>query len=131
MMEPEDTGKESREPIDFEGFSTQKDLPVGDFRERPIRSNLVEVTVACPECHGMNRRAKRACDTCDGAGVVKKVVTQDEITGEDPLNCDKWGEVDFGLGPVLIRCTQSGEHDEHGCTVIFEEDEEEPDPNLN
>lgn len=37
-------------------------------------------------------------------------------------NCDMFAKVDFGHGPVEIRCTESGEHEEHWCEVrIFED----------
>lgn len=35
------------------------------------------------------------------------------------LNCDQWAEVDFGNGPVDVRCTEEGDHDVHKCNVIF------------
>lgn len=52
----------------FDGFSTQKKLPVGDQREP---------------------------------------------------NCDVWAEVDFGRGPVDVRCTDTGDHDAHVCIVVM------------
>lgn len=38
---------------------------------------------------------------------------------EDELNCDVWGLVDFGLGPVFVRCTRMGFHIEHMCKVLL------------
>lgn len=35
------------------------------------------------------------------------------------VNCDIWTEVDFGAGPVLIRCTEVGEHVNHRCEVFI------------
>lgn len=32
-------------------------------------------------------------------------------------NCEVWGTVDFGHGPVEIRCTEVGEHEYHRCSV--------------
>lgn len=32
-------------------------------------------------------------------------------------NCSVWGFVDFGQGPVEIRCTQTGEHENHKCEI--------------
>lgn len=34
------------------------------------------------------------------------------------MNCDEWFEVDFGRGPVTVRCTQVGPHVDHKCLVI-------------
>lgn len=34
-------------------------------------------------------------------------------------NCDIWAIVDFGNGPVEIRCTETGEHDQHRCEVVI------------
>lgn len=42
---------------------------------------------------------------------------------EEGLNCDVWGEVDFGLGKIPVRCTRTGEHDEHICVVMLDEEE--------
>lgn len=40
-----------------------------------------------------------------------------EVT--DP-NCPNWATVDFGKGPVDIRCTQTGPHPVEKCmTVVF------------
>ncbi len=35
------------------------------------------------------------------------------------LNCPVYAVVDFGEGPVRIRCTREFEHDEHRCEVIM------------
>jgi hypothetical protein len=35
------------------------------------------------------------------------------------LNCDVWSEVDFGKGPVEVRCTMLGKHNNHGCQIAF------------
>lgn len=32
-------------------------------------------------------------------------------------DCDVVGEIDFGEGPVRIRCTQIGSHETHICNV--------------
>ena len=32
-------------------------------------------------------------------------------------NCDFWADVDFGRGPVEIRCTIKGPHSRHMCVV--------------
>ena len=73
-------GEEPREPINFESFRTEKNLPTGDQRR----------------------------------------------------NCDTWAVVDFGHGPIEVRCTMAGEHDEHGCLIMFLEDEETTaDPDMN
>jgi hypothetical protein len=32
-------------------------------------------------------------------------------------NCDSLATVDFGHGPVEIRCTHTGAHEEHRCEV--------------
>lgn len=37
--------------------------------------------------------------------------------GRDGFNCDYVGTVDFGDGPVQVRCTEVGPHDEHKCEV--------------
>lgn len=34
-------------------------------------------------------------------------------------NCDIWDTVDFGRGPVEVRCTKTGEHDNHKCEVYL------------
>jgi hypothetical protein len=34
-------------------------------------------------------------------------------------NCDFWETVDFGRGPVEIRCTQTGTHAQHRTEVFF------------
>ena len=36
----------------------------------------------------------------------------------DP-NCEVWGEVDFGEGPVRVRCTQTSRHEFHTCVVAM------------
>ncbi len=33
--------------------------------------------------------------------------------------CDIWGTVDFGQGPVEVRCTELGEHLQHRCVVFL------------
>lgn len=38
---------------------------------------------------------------------------------DDSYNCHVWGEVDFGEGPVKVRCTRVGEHDGHVCWVAI------------
>lgn len=35
----------------------------------------------------------------------------------EDLNCPVVADVDFGLGPTKIRCTETGDHDEHKCEV--------------
>ncbi len=35
------------------------------------------------------------------------------------LSCQVYATVDFGEGPVRIRCTRDFEHDEHRCEVIM------------
>ena len=40
-------------------------------------------------------------------------------------NCDVWGTVDFGEGPVRIRCTMTdvtANHKDHVCVVVIKED---------
>lgn len=113
---------------EFNGYEVVENLPVGDRRDQ-FPNNLVEVTVVCPECRGANREAKRGCGTCDGEGSVKKIVPREALDAKEDLNCDTWGQVDFGDGPVEIRCTRMGEHDEHACVVIFEG--EPVDPSMN
>lgn len=34
-------------------------------------------------------------------------------------NCDTFAEVDFGHGPVQIRCTQVGKHAQCRCEVMI------------
>jgi hypothetical protein len=34
-------------------------------------------------------------------------------------NCNSWAVVDFGQGPVTIRCTQTGEHTDCMCVVLM------------
>jgi hypothetical protein len=38
---------------------------------------------------------------------------------DESYNCDHWGEVDFGEGPVKVRCTNVGGHDKHVCFVMI------------
>lgn len=48
------------------------------------------------------------------------------------VNCHIWTVVDFGNGPVEIRCTEVGEHDQHRCEVFIDVDDvgpQEQDPN--
>lgn len=40
---------------------------------------------------------------------------------DDP-NCPLFAKVDFGHGPVEIRCTEIGKHDRHWCEVALTED---------
>lgn len=42
-----------------------------------------------------------------------------------PENCDIWADVDFGHGPVEVRCTQTGPHEDHSCNVVFLEEKVE------
>lgn len=35
-------------------------------------------------------------------------------------NCTVEGAVDFGKGPVLVRCTEVGSHTKHICQVEIE-----------
>lgn len=39
-----------------------------------------------------------------------------------PENCDIWADVDFGHGPVEVRCTKTGPHEDHSCNVLFVEE---------
>lgn len=48
-----------------------------------------------------------------------------EIPPEE--NCDVWGVVDFGQGPVNVRCTQTGQHRRHRCEVRLGVSYERPD----
>lgn len=41
-------------------------------------------------------------------------------------NCHIWTLVDFGKGDVEIRCTETGEHENHRCEVFIEVEEEAP-----
>ena len=34
-------------------------------------------------------------------------------------NCEIYGSVDFGEGPVRVRCTQRGSHIQHRCEVFI------------
>lgn len=38
------------------------------------------------------------------------------------LNCNIWADVDFGRGPVEVRCTRTDKHERHICTVTLEVD---------
>ncbi len=38
-------------------------------------------------------------------------------------NCDVYATVNFGKGPVEIRCTETGEHLFHHCEVQWQLDE--------
>lgn len=40
-------------------------------------------------------------------------------------NCDVWGVVDFGEGPVRVRCTMTDvttDHKDHVCVVVIKPD---------
>lgn len=45
------------------------------------------------------------------------------------LNCPVMGTVDFGLGPVEVRCTRTEEHVEHLCIVELVSSPGDPDMN--
>lgn len=36
------------------------------------------------------------------------------------LDCDTWTVIDFGNGPVEVRCTQMGPHEQCICQVFIE-----------
>lgn len=36
------------------------------------------------------------------------------------MECDVYADVDFGRGPVEVRCTEKGQHMVHQCSVILE-----------
>lgn len=44
------------------------------------------------------------------------------------LNCEVWADVDFGHGPVEIRCTKVGEHQHHICNVLLPDPQNEVAP---
>ena len=46
-----------------------------------------------------------------------------EAVPDSETNCDVWLRVDFGHGPVEVRCTQTGEHTTHGCSVMFSKED--------
>jgi len=58
-----------------------------------------------------------------------------EATEPEDLNCDLWAEVDFGRGPVEVRCTLTSEHDKHVCIVEMvdgvDDVDGEVDPSMN
>lgn len=37
----------------------------------------------------------------------------------EQLDCDIYADVDFGRGPVEVRCTMTGEHEVHACMIQF------------
>lgn len=37
-----------------------------------------------------------------------------------PLTCDIWTIVDFGKGPVEVRCTETGDHTDHICEIFID-----------
>ncbi len=37
-------------------------------------------------------------------------------------NCNVWATVDFGRGPVEIRCTETDMHTWHNCAITFNDD---------
>lgn len=50
-----------------------------------MTSKYEYVHVDCPACGNVNRKARRSCDFCDGAGVLRKKMTAasiDEILRE-------------------------------------------------
>ena len=48
----------------------------------------------------------------------------------DGPECDRWAIVDFGQGPVEVRCTvnhkEHPDFEEHICQVVFEDDDLDP-----
>lgn len=44
----------------------------------------------------------------------------------DHLSCGVWADVDFGHGPVEIRCTKIGEHEHHACNVMMQDPHRAP-----
>jgi hypothetical protein len=42
-------------------------------------------------------------------------------TSTEEQNCGVWANVDFGYGPVLIRCTEVNQHENHVCHVEIAE----------
>ena len=47
-------------------------------------------------------------------------IDPDEVTRFEPVrNCQVAGLVDFGNGPVQVRCTQSGVHLDHACVIFL------------
>ena len=40
------------------------------------------------------------------------------------LSCDVWMTVDYGEGPVRVRCTKKGPHEDHESKVILDRYEE-------
>jgi hypothetical protein len=44
--------------------------------------------------------------------------TVEDMEGDD-ANCDTWMRVNFGHGPVEVRCTLTGEHEQHLCAITF------------
>lgn len=68
----------------------------------------------CPNGHGLTR----------GPGLRLSWSQKDYGSVDDEeSNCNVWMRIDFGHGPVEVRCTQIGEHEEHGCAVGFEKAE--------
>lgn len=41
-------------------------------------------------------------------------------------NCEIYADVDFGRGPVEVRCTMTGQHTQHRCSVDIYIDVDEP-----
>lgn len=48
-----------------------------------------------------------------------------EEGGKKMPNCDVTGKVDFEKGPVEVRCTEEGEHEQHVCIVMINPNGEE------
>lgn len=47
-------------------------------------------------------------------------------TNSTASDCDFYADVDFGRGPVEVRCTLRGEHIEHVCIVSLVKGESFP-----
>jgi hypothetical protein len=42
------------------------------------------------------------------------------------FECDFWADVNFGRGPVEVRCTLRGDHITHICTVVLAKTDSNP-----
>lgn len=67
----------------------------------------------CPNGHALRRGAPLRLSW--SRKIAESIEDRDD-------NCDVWVRIDFGHGPVELRCTQTGEHKNHGCSIMFQED---------
>lgn len=69
---------------------------------------------------GLEKKCPQGHDIYQGVG-LKLGWVPDGVVGheQDEANCNVYYEVDFGQGPVRVRCTEVGQHKEHRTETVF------------